>query len=281
MNFESFQNKKSKKILILFSIEVFLIAFLLVFSIVNYHKILDNEADINEIQEYITNHGYEIKNIDTELDSNIINYLFATNSELNTGIHYIVVQNSASNFYHHIEKKLESYANGTFFKKWVSIFDYRYYAIETNLQYYVLAKKGNTILSIMGSSQNKNKINEIISDLKFNCPKNIYSIFEFIGIFILILIVTILWKIFVKAGRKGWLALIPFYNCYCLVKLIFNKGWYILFLIIPFVNFIFILMLSYQLARKFGKSNCFAIFSMLFPYITMQIIAFDDSIYRE
>lgn len=285
MNFENFSNEDNhhsfqNKIVILFVIEVLLIGSLFIYFITNYNQDLKKELDKNGIQEYMINHGYEMNNIE-ELDSNIITYYFASNSEKNIGIHYIVVQKDASNFFEHIQRELESYVNGTYFKKWVSIFDYRYYEIETNTQYYVLAKKENTILSVIGNPQSKNKIDEIISDLKFSYPKNVYFVFGFIGIGILILVVMVLWRIFVKAGKKGWLALIPLYNYYCLIKLTFNKGWYIIFLIIPFVNFIFILLSWYYLARRFGKSKCFAICSMIFPYITMQIIAFDNSMYIE
>lgn len=34
------------------------------------------------------------------------------------------------------------------------------------------------------------------------------------------------WKIFTKAGEKGWKSLIPFYNMYILFKIVNMKGWF-------------------------------------------------------
>lgn len=90
-----------------------------------------------------------------------------------------------------------------------------------------------------------------------------------------------MWKIFVKAGIEGWKSLIPFYNCYCLSELTFNKGWLFILLLISPINIVFMLVMSYKLAKRFGKSTIFAICSIIFPYITMQIIAFDDSKYLD
>ena len=47
------------------------------------------------------------------------------------------------------------------------------------------------------------------------------------------------------------------------------------------INLIFILILFYKLAKRFNKSTLFAVLSIFFPYITMQIIAFDSSKYNQ
>ena len=45
------------------------------------------------------------------------------------------------------------------------------------------------------------------------------------------------------------------------------------------INILFIPVTCYKLSKAFGKSNLFAVISIFFPYITNQIIAFDDSKY--
>jgi hypothetical protein len=55
------------------------------------------------------------------------------------------------------------------------------------------------------------------------------------------------WKIFEKAGRPGWEAIIPLYSAYILLKIVGKPGWWLLLYLIPFV----ILYLPY------GPSTCF------------------------
>src|SRR5437588_224379 len=56
-------------------------------------------------------------------------------------------------------------------------------------------------------------------------------------VFVVLMIVS-LWKIFTKAGQPGWASIIPIYNLYILLKICGRPGWWILLMLIPFVNFI-------------------------------------------
>ena len=57
------------------------------------------------------------------------------------------------------------------------------------------------------------------------------------------------------------------------------NGWMFLLLLIPFVNFIIIIMLNINLAKVFGKDTGFAIGLILFNPIFMIILAFSDATY--
>lgn len=46
------------------------------------------------------------------------------------------------------------------------------------------------------------------------------------------------WKLFEKAGRKGWEAIIPFYNIYVIIKLSGRPAWWIILFFIPVINVI-------------------------------------------
>lgn len=55
------------------------------------------------------------------------------------------------------------------------------------------------------------------------------------SIFILLLVIALyvvyvigLWKLFKKAGKQGWEAIIPFYNTYVLVEISGLNWWYFL-----------------------------------------------------
>lgn len=100
-------------------------------------------------------------------------------------------------------------------------------------------------------------------------------------IFFIIGVITIIanWKVFTKVGKPGWTSLIPFYNMYQLFEVAGMNGWMFFLLLIPFVNFIIIIMLNINLAKVFGKDTGFAIGLILFNPIFMLILAFSDATY--
>lgn len=66
------------------------------------------------------------------------------------------------------------------------------------------------------------------------------------------------WKIFVKAGEKGWKIFIPIYNLYILFKIAWGDGLLFLLLLIPFINLIIPIILMIKLAKSFGQGGGFA-----------------------
>jgi hypothetical protein len=112
------------------------------------------------------------------------------------------------------------------------------------------------------------------------------------GILVIIYIAVIafeiaaLWKVFVKAGQPGWVAIIPIYNLYILLKVIGRPGWWILLFllaIIPFVGWIAVLVLgiiiAIDLAKSFAKSSGFAVGLFLLNFIFVPILGFGESQY--
>ncbi len=53
-----------------------------------------------------------------------------------------------------------------------------------------------------------------------------------------------LWKIFEKAGEKGWKALIPIYNYYIWLKILKRPWWWIFIFLIPGVGYIMLMVVS-------------------------------------
>lgn len=53
-----------------------------------------------------------------------------------------------------------------------------------------------------------------------------------VGIVYYILLVVAWWKLFTKAGEKGWKAIIPFYNLYTQIKLTWATKWFWVILIV-------------------------------------------------
>ncbi|MBI4931286.1 MAG: signal peptidase I [Bacteroidetes bacterium] len=84
-----------------------------------------------------------------------------------------------------------------------------------------------------------------------------------------------LYKIFEKAGYKGWQGIVPFYNYTIWLKIINKPKWWIVFLVIPFINMIALLLMRADLANHFGKRTfVHHLGAWLFPFIYLPYLGF-------
>jgi hypothetical protein len=95
-----------------------------------------------------------------------------------------------------------------------------------------------------------------------------------------ILILAAWWKIFTKAGQPGWACIIPIYNLYVWCKIVGRPWWWILLMLIPFVNFIILIILIIDLAKSFGKGVGFGIGLLLLAVIFFPILGFGRAQYQ-
>ncbi len=81
------------------------------------------------------------------------------------------------------------------------------------------------------------------------------TITQWIIFFFLIQVIHFLgtWKLYKKAGRKPWEALIPVYNAVVLMKTINRPWWWTILLFVPIVNLIMFPVIWVETARSFGK----------------------------
>ena len=96
----------------------------------------------------------------------------------------------------------------------------------------------------------------------------------------MILMIAACWKIFTKAGQPGWASIIPIYNWYVLCKIVGRPGWWVILLLIPFVNFIIGIILCIDLAKSFGKGVGFGIGLILLSLIFFPILGFGSAQYQ-
>lgn len=102
-------------------------------------------------------------------------------------------------------------------------------------------------------------------------------------VFILAIVVLVIagnWKVFVKAGHPGWACIIPIYNYYIYCKIVGRPGWWVILLLIPYLNFIFFIILMLDLAKSFAKGVGFAIGLILLSPIFICILGFGDAEYQ-
>jgi hypothetical protein len=100
------------------------------------------------------------------------------------------------------------------------------------------------------------------------------------GLAFAVFIIAALWKVFVKAGRPGWAAIIPVYNSYVLIKIAHRPGWWLLLFIIPLVNLVFLIILAIDVAKAFGKGAGFGCGLAFLGFIFYPILGFGSATYR-
>lgn len=96
---------------------------------------------------------------------------------------------------------------------------------------------------------------------------------------LMVLVVAGMWKIFTKAGKPGWAAIIPIYNVIVLLQVVNRPVWWILLLLIPIVNIVICIMVYNDLAKSFGKGVGWTIGLLLLPMVFFPMLGFSGDSY--
>jgi hypothetical protein len=93
---------------------------------------------------------------------------------------------------------------------------------------------------------------------------------------IVIWLITVIgqWKVYTKAGKPGWAAIIPIYNLIVLLEIVGKPVWWIILFLIPCVNIIFLIWTLNLLSKSFGQSEGFTIGLILLGFIFWPILGF-------
>ncbi len=89
-----------------------------------------------------------------------------------------------------------------------------------------------------------------------------------------------MYAVFEKAGIEGWKCLVPVYNALLIQRIIGKPDWWILLLLVPFVNIIIKVIVNIQLAECFGKGQLFGGGLVLLSFIFYPILGFGASDYH-
>jgi uncharacterized membrane protein YhaH (DUF805 family) len=101
-----------------------------------------------------------------------------------------------------------------------------------------------------------------------------------VGLAILVFLVAAMWKVFTKAGKAGWLILIPIVNVYQLLKIAGRPGWWLILFLIPLVNLIISILVSMDIAKSFGKGAGFGLGLAFLGPIFYPILGFGSATYK-
>lgn len=126
-----------------------------------------------------------------------------------------------------------------------------------------------------------------------------------LGAIFYVLLVIADWKIFTKAGEKGWKSIIPIYNIYIGFKIIGMKAWFwpliiaclvqsmvsafagqqaivstIVAIIVGVFELVAYIVYCGRTAKAFGKGTGFAVGTFFFPNIFTLILGFGSAEYK-
>jgi len=103
-----------------------------------------------------------------------------------------------------------------------------------------------------------------------------------LSIAVALVYIMAMWRIFDKAKKPGWAAIIPIYNLYIMLKVVGRPGWWILLYLVPIVNIVIHLIVSIDLAKAFGKSTTFGVVGIwIFSCIGYLILGYGDARYKK
>ena len=97
---------------------------------------------------------------------------------------------------------------------------------------------------------------------------------------IVILMIAAMWKVFEKAGKPGWAAIVPIYNLFVLCEIAGKPAWWGILLLIPLVNIVVAIIVLLAVAKNFGKGAGFGIGLLLLPMIFYPMLAWGDARYQ-
>jgi uncharacterized membrane protein YhaH (DUF805 family) len=89
-----------------------------------------------------------------------------------------------------------------------------------------------------------------------------------------------MWKVFEKADKHGWAALIPIYNFIVLFQIIGRPWWWVLLLFIPLVNIVVYIIVKINLAKSYDKGVLFGLGLAFLPFIFYPILGFGNATYK-
>lgn len=96
------------------------------------------------------------------------------------------------------------------------------------------------------------------------------------GVIVAIVYIAAQWRIFEKAGKPGWAAIIPIYNFIVLLEIV-GKPWYwILLMLIPGVNFVLAIWVVNLLSKSFGQGVGFTFGLLILGFIFYPMLAFGN-----
>ena len=106
------------------------------------------------------------------------------------------------------------------------------------------------------------------------------ALFFLIYFAVIVIILMGYWKMFIKAGKPGWAAIVPIYNVITLCEIVGRPAWWVILFFIPLANMYALIMISIDLAKSFGKDTGYAVGLILLPIVFIPMLGFGSAEYK-
>lgn len=105
-----------------------------------------------------------------------------------------------------------------------------------------------------------------------------FALFVLVSLVVAVLMTVSLWRLFTKAGKPGWAAIVPVYNEIVALQIAGRPVWWVLIIMfVPLFGLWVGIVAAIDFMRSYGKSLGFTIFGILVPFIALPMMAFGKS----
>ncbi len=101
-----------------------------------------------------------------------------------------------------------------------------------------------------------------------------------IGLTVAAVMIASMWKLFVKAGKPGWAAIVPIYNVVVMLEIIGRPIWWIVLFFIPVVSFFAGIIIALEFAKAYGKDLLWGLGIVFLGIVFLPLMAFGDTQYQ-
>jgi hypothetical protein len=103
--------------------------------------------------------------------------------------------------------------------------------------------------------------------------------FWIVWLAVVVFYIASMWKIYTKAGKPGWAAIIPIYNLVVLHQIVGKPVWWVLLYLIPVVNIVIAIIVTHATSLSFGKGVGFTLGLIFLGFIFYPVLAWSDAQY--
>ncbi len=102
-------------------------------------------------------------------------------------------------------------------------------------------------------------------------------VFMLIGLVAAVISIVSMWKLFTKAGKPGWAAIIPIYNNIVMLEIAGRPAWWVvLMMFVPFFGLWVAIVSQIDFVRSYQRSGLWVLGIAVAPFIALPMLAFSE-----
>ena len=103
----------------------------------------------------------------------------------------------------------------------------------------------------------------------------VMAIMYLLALIVGIIVIVSMWKIFTKAGKPGWAAIVPVYREIVQLEIAGRPTWWVLLMMFVPIFLVWVaIVAAIDFAKSYGKSTGFGVLVALLPFIGLPMLAF-------